>query len=225
MSNEQALSLTHQVVPARQPVSGASPGLLLLHGRGANELDLLGLAEELDPRLTVISVRAPHRRSVGYHWYDLINVGVPEPTSYTVGRERLEQFVGEAVARYGLDPARLYLLGFSQGAMMAGGLALVMPERIAGAVMLSGYLPLQQGLAVNEAGLRGQAFFVAHGTYDSVIPVRYAREARDYLTRVGADLIYREYPIEHYVSPDELAEVAAWLTARLDGPVRPEERL
>ena len=170
MSQESALSLTYRIVPAQRPVDGVPPpGLLLLHGRGADELDLLGLAAALDPR-------------------------------------------------------RLYLLGFSQGAVMAGGLALTMPERVAGAVLLSGYLPLQQELPVREAALRGLPVFVGHGLYDDVIPVRHGHEARDYLTRVGADLTYREYPLPHIIGEEELAEVAAWLTARLDGPARSEEQ-
>ena len=225
MSQESALSLTYRVVPAQRPVDGVPPpGLLLLHGRGADELDLLGLAAALDPRLMLISARAPHRWHVGYHWYDLLDIGVPEPASYAVGRARLEAFVGEIVAARGLDPRRLYLLGFSQGAMMAGGLALTMPERIAGAVLLSGYLPLRQELPVREAALRGLPVFVGHGRYDDVIPVRYGHEARDYLTRVGADLTYREYPLPHTIGEEELAEVTAWLTVRLDGPARPEEQ-
>ena len=218
--SQHPLSLIHRMIPARQPADGPAPALLLLHGRGADEQDLLGLAPYLDPRLTIVSARAPHRRSVGHHWYDLIAVGAPEPSSYATGREQLDRFVDEIVPHYDLDPARLYALGFSQGAMMTGGLLLTRPEGLAGAIMLSGYLPLGLGLPTREEAVAGAPVFLAHGVHDSVIPIRYGRQARDELTRLRADLTYREYPMDHMIAPDELSDIAAWLTARLDAPPR-----
>jgi phospholipase/carboxylesterase len=217
-----ALSLTHRVVPARQPGGGRPPGLLLLHGRGADELDLLGLAGALDPRLTLISARAPFPLGPGYHWYDLIDIGVPEPRSYAAARARLEAFAGEIVDAYRIDPARLYVLGFSQGAVMAGGLVLALPARLAGAVLLSGYLPLDQGVPGDAAGLRGLPVFVGHGVDDPVIAVRYGRQTRDALLRLGAALTYCEYPLPHAIGAEELADIAAWLAARLDEPAARE---
>lgn len=211
-------ALVHRAMPPRTPApeGSASPALLLLHGRGSNELDLLGLAQELDPRLLVISARAPFRLDYGFHWYGLLEVGRPEPRSFAQGLELLEEFSQQIVDGYGLDPKRLFLLGFSQGAMMAGSLTLKAPERVAGTVMLSGYLPLHTGLEVEPARLAGQPFFIAHGAYDSVIPIGFGREAKEYLADLGAELTYREYPIDHQVSDWELRDVDEWLTTRLD---------
>jgi phospholipase/carboxylesterase len=217
MANQAAMSLTHRVAPARQAVDGPAPGLLLLHGRGADELDLLGLAGALDPRLTVISARAPFALGPGYHWYEFLDLGTPEPTSHAAARARLEAFIDEATAAYALDPARLYVLGFSQGAVMTGGLALTMPGRLGGALLLSGYLPPATDLTIDAAGLRGLPIFAAHGRYDDIIPVQYGRQTRDTLTQLGAALTYREYPIPHTISEPELADIAAWLATRLQG--------
>lgn len=192
------------------------PAVILLHGRGSDEQDLFGFANALDQRLLIISARAPFPLGSGYHWYELIDIGTPEPESYARARALLAQFVEQVSLDYGIAPADLYLLGFSQGAMMAGTLALTRPDLMAGVVLLSGYLPLHAGLALDATSLKERPFFVAHGTLDPVIPIRYARETRDYLTAAGADLTYREYEMAHQISYETLHDLGGWLSARLD---------
>ncbi len=209
-------ALTHRVVAPRQPGGEPPPGLLILHGRGADETDLLALAGALDPRLLVVAARAPFPLDLGYHWYDLLHLGEPESTTFARSRALLERFIGEIVEGYGLDAGQLYLLGFSQGAMMSATMTLSQPSRIAGAVLLSGYLPLQTRIETDPTALRGKPFFVAHGTRDPVIPVEASRIVNAYLARLGASVTYREYPIEHDISEPELREVATWLTSQLD---------
>lgn len=212
---ERQFSLVHEVV---QPDGiGPFPTLLLLHGRGADEHDLLPLAQSLDPRFMVISARAPHGRFGGYHWYDLLDLGVPEPASYAVGLQRLQQFVQEVLRTYPVAGDQLYLLGFSQGAMMSDSLLLTQPERVAAAVLLSGYLPLDQNLPVQTEQLAGKPVFIGHGTADRVLSVALGRRARDFLHQAGADLTYQEYAIAHQIGGQELQDVAAWLSAHLDG--------
>lgn len=218
-------SLLHRVLPPRADSSGAPPGLLLLHGRGSDEMDLLDLADDLDPRFLVVSARAPFHLGFGYHWYELREVGQPEPRTFSEGLHLLEQFTGEIVDGYGIDRDRVYVLGFSQGAMMAGSLTLTHPERIAATVMLSGYLPLHSGLEYDERKLEGRPFFVAHGIQDPVIPIGFGRETKVYLTSVRAGLAYREYPMGHQVAYEELRQVADWLTARLDSPAAAPQSL
>ena len=86
-----AASLTHLVVPPREPMpdGSAPPLLLLLHGRGSHERDLLGLADALDGRFLVVSARAPMPLGPGFHWYDLLVVGRPEPTGFARSRALL----------------------------------------------------------------------------------------------------------------------------------------
>jgi len=211
-------SLYHRVLRPRDEAPGQPPALLMLHGRGSNELDLLELAGGLDGRFLVLSPRAPFALDGGFHWYELSQVGVPDPRTFEQGLGTLRRFVAEAVEGYGIDPSRLYVLGFSQGAVMTGALALTNPPLVAGAVMLSGYLPLHSGLPIDEQALAGRLFFVAHGTQDVVIPVTFGREARAYLERVAVDLTYREYPMAHQVDYAELQAIGAWLTEHLDPP-------
>jgi len=209
------LGLSHVTRPPPGGSTGPQPCLLLLHGRGADELDLLGLADELDPRLFVVSARAPLRMGPGYAWYHLQRIGDPEPASFQASLAALSTFVADLPQAYPVDASKIFALGFSQGAMMAGSLLLTHPSVLAGTAMLSGYLPLNSGLAVDEAQLRDRPVFVAHGTGDQVLPVAVGRQAREYLVRLGADVTYREYRIGHSIGPEELVELAAWLGDRL----------
>lgn len=211
-------ALTHRTHPARAG-SAPHPGLLLLHGRGADENDLLPLAAELDPRLFVVSARAPFQFPWGgYMWYDLDPQGVGYPDARTLqsSLELLKRFLGEIVESYPIDPQRLYLGGFSMGAVMSATLALLEPERVAGGIVLSGYLSSTSGLPFQPERAAGHPFFVAHGTLDPVIPVQFGRLGRDYLAQTAVDLTYHEYTIGHEISLPELQDLARWLTHVLD---------
>jgi phospholipase/carboxylesterase len=214
------LSLTHLVRPSTQG-QGAPPLLLLFHGIGSNEEDLIGLEPYLDERFTIVSARAPHSYGYGgYAWFEIdwqpngIRIDRQQAVA---SRDLIVSFVGEAVAAYGADPARVYLLGFSQGAMMSGWVTLTEPELIAGAVLMSGRIPdeVRSQIAAPER-LSGKPFLVTHGLMDQVLPIANGRASRDLLQQLPVDLTYHEYPMAHEVSAQSLSDVVAWLSARLD---------
>jgi phospholipase/carboxylesterase len=215
------LSLPHL---ARQPVAlvtGKPPLLLLLHGYGSNEHDLFGLAPALDPRLLVLSARAPVALGPGqFGWFQLDWTAtglVMDHAGAKASGAALAGFLAGAVDAYQADPARVYLGGFSQGAIMALGLALSRPERVAGVVAMSGRAPPPDAIELASPGrLRGLPIVVVHGTEDPVIPIEDARQSRDFLASLPVDLTYREYPIGHHSTPETLREIAAWLSGRLD---------
>ncbi|HEY0069617.1 MAG TPA: alpha/beta hydrolase [Chloroflexia bacterium] len=213
------LNLTHLVRRPRDTggsTGQGSPGLLLLHGRGADEADLMGLEAALDPRLTVISPRAPFKLGYGFAWYGMGQVGSPEDETLHASLEELREFVEGVIPAYKLDPARLFVMGFSQGAVMSSALALTEPEKVRGVIMHSGYVPVESGLDFKPDDARGKPFFIAHGMYDEVIPVRFGRHARDYLTGIGAAVTYQEYPIGHSISEESLDDLSEWLTKTME---------
>lgn len=207
-------SLVHQ----SRPPSGTAPhpALILLHGFGSNELDLLALAGSIDSRLFVISVRAPFPQGPGFMWYDLDE----GPGLGGAGIERslalLRGFLGECLAAYDLDPTRVISGGFSQGAAMAGTLGLLDADRVAGALMVSGYLPPGIEQRYRPPAAAGHPFFQAHGTLDPVVPLVFAHQTRQFLETTPVTLTYREYPIGHEVSLPELTDIDAWLRTWLD---------
>ena len=141
MSNH-GFTLVHHAAPPKESVGKGAPLLLLLHGFGANEDDLFSLAPYLDQRFLVISPRAPVPLSpVSHAWFNLgfsTDGLIIDPREVERARESLCQFISEVIARYGVDPTAIYLLGFSQGAMIGLTLALLNPNLIAGVVALSG---------------------------------------------------------------------------------------
>jgi phospholipase/carboxylesterase len=120
------------------------------------------------------------------------------------------------VEGYPVDARHVYLLGFSQGAVMSFATALAHPELVAGVVALSGYVPTGPEVTIQRERVRSVAFFVGHGVYDEIIPIEHGRAAQRFLTDLRVDVVYREYPMGHQISLDELEDVAAWLAHCLD---------
>jgi phospholipase/carboxylesterase len=218
----QTLSLVHRVLEPRQKPSGRPPLLLLLHGIGSNEDDLFGLAPYLDGRFLVASARAPLSMGPGsFGWFNIEFT----PQGFVADLDQAEQsrtlllkFIDELVETYEADSACVFLMGFSQGAMMSLSAALTQPDRVRGVVAMSGRLPSQvlaQGAATPEA-LRGMPVFVSHGIYDPVLPIDSGRDCREKLEALPVVLTYREYPMGHEVSMESLRDVATWLKSALD---------
>src|SRR5437667_2043662 len=216
----KTLPLVHLV---RQPTieAGTPPLLLLLHGIGSNEHDLYGLAPFLDERFLIISVRAPYTLGPGsYAWFeaDFTPQGpVINPEQAEASRKTLITFLNGAVTAYGADPKQVYLMGFSQGAIMSASVALTKPGLVAGVVLMSGrILPEIQPLIAPREDLEGLPFLVVHGTVDLVLPITYGRASRELLSSLPVELTYHEYPMGLEVNQESLNDVTTWLSAKLD---------
>lgn len=201
--------------------SAAPPAVVVLHGRGADEQDLLGVARQLPDRLHVLSVRAPYQLGPGYTWYDLdlsgggLEQSQPDSDDYASALDRLATFIPDAIDRYGLDPDALGLLGFSQGTVMSLGALAERPAAYAWVVGLHGYLPAR----FNEEALSaaaGTPVFLGAGTADEVIPAVRAEDAADRLAAAGVEVTFRTYGSGHAITPPELADVVEWVKARVD---------
>ncbi|HLI05010.1 MAG TPA: phospholipase [Ktedonobacteraceae bacterium] len=216
----EELSLVHLV---REPLvkEEQPPLLLLLHGVGSNEEDLYGLAPYLDKRFLIVSARAPITLAPGsYAWSELTMTPqgpLINQAQVEASRKKIINFIGEVVKAYGANPSQVYLMGFSQGAIMSASVALTQPGLVAGVVMMSGrVLPEVQSEMAAPEQLRGLPFLVVHGTADAVLPVSHARASREILSSLPVDLIYKEYPMGHEVSAQSLADVSHWLSEQLD---------
>lgn len=205
---------------SRAPSPGAPPLLVLLHGYGSNEQDLFDLADWLDPRLHVVSARAPLALPWGgFAWYHLGGTPgnlVPDAASRAAALDLLAKFVADLPARIGSDPQRTYLLGFSQGAILSLGLAMRAPERLAGVVAVSGYLDPALRNDPPPAALAHLPILQVHGAYDDVIPIAAAHATRAILEPVLAAYAYHEDPAGHTIHPDGLRRIQHWIGERLD---------
>jgi phospholipase/carboxylesterase len=211
-------TLFHVVKEPRRTDVAVHPALILLHGRGADEEDLLGLSPSLDRRFLILSVRAPYsfEYNGGFTWYDVDEVGTPEPAMFKSSYDKLSAFMSDALARYPVDKKHLYLLGFSMGTVMSYALSLTHPGLFRGIVANSGYIAERTHLSYQWDQLHNSEFFVTHGTNDPVIPVQFARRAKELLETARAHVEYKEYPMAHQISGESLQDFSLWLTRRLD---------
>jgi len=221
---DAAPAWSEQVIEPRD-ASDAPPLLVLLHGLGGKEGDLAKLAPYIDGRFRVVSLRGPRSYGPGHAWFqiDVLRTGGMRPHADEAKETLVDlaRWLAAAPARLGTDPARSYVLGFSQGGMMVLGLVRTYPEQLAGGIVLSGSLLDDVFPAAAPAkSIATVPLFVGHGTNDDVLPIDRGHAIRDAFTGVAASLDYHEHPIAHGVNEDVMRDVSAWLTARLDAPTR-----
>lgn len=200
---------------------GEPDGLLVLHhGRGTDESDLLGLADALDPerRLRVVSARGPLQVPgwPGYHWYLVPKVGYPDRPSFDAAREALADLHDGLWEESGLGPERTVLAGFSMGAVMSHAMAWSADRpAVAGVLAFSGFMPSVPGWRPTLEDRTATSAFIAHGTGDPVIEIGFGRAARDLLVAGGIDVTYRESDVVHTIDPATVPVAADWLAATL----------
>ncbi len=197
------------------------PLLLLLHGFGADERDLLGLAPFMDERFLVASVQAPFALPFGgYAWFELYfqNGQVSGFNSDQFGQslKMILEFIDEIVGEHDLDAERVYVCGFSQGSMISASAVFREPEKFAGAVLMSGRAASEMMVDENIEKLKDFPVLVTHGTLDTVLPIENGRATKEILSRLPVDLEYKEYPMAHEISQESLSDVSNWLRLKLD---------
>lgn len=205
-----------------RPAAGQAEGLLVLHhGRGADDHDLLGLGDVLDPerRLHVVTPRAPLTLPgwQGYHWYVVPRVGHPDPATFGAAYDRLAAFHDELWERTGLTPAQTVFGGFSMGSVMSYALGLAADRPApAGILAFSGFIPTVEGWRPDVASRAGVTrAFIAHGRRDPIMSVDFARQAKELLEAGGVELEYHESDAAHHIDPAHVPAAVDWVAATL----------
>ena len=196
--------------------------MVLHHGRGTDENDLIGLADALDPgrRLHVVSPRGPLQLPgwPGYHWYVVPRVGYPDPETFWAAHRALAALHDELWARTDLGPERTVLGGFSMGSVMSYALGLDAGRPApAGILAFSGFVPTVEGWEPSLADRPELRAFVAHGRADPIMEVGFARRARELLESGGLEVDYHESDAAHNIDPGALSAATGWISETL-GP-------
>lgn len=206
---------------------GPLPAIIAFHGHGAHGQDLMGLAPFLGGgRSLLLFPEAQYVLQPGARSYTWFNTGGdlrrnPEEFERVAGL--LHEFIAAALPRYGGDPERVALLGFSQGGSIAYRLALAEPRRWRGLAALSTWLPEEAEAAGHAAGPAAAAalpILIQHGAQDPMIALDRARDSKTRLEALGAKPDYREYPMGHQIGNESLRDLALWTQQVLD--VTPE---
>jgi phospholipase/carboxylesterase len=211
-------ALAHRVRPAEGQPRGA---IVLLHGRGTDEHDLVPLIDVLDPERAFVGVtpRGPLRLPPGgNHWYAVHRIGFPDRDTFRSTYELLSQWLDTLPDALGVPWERTLIGGFSQGAVMSYALGLGAGRPKPAAILaLRGFMPTVEGFALDHDDSDGYPVAIGHGTIDPVIDVAFARDARERLQAAGADVVYRETPMAHSVDPEFLVQLRPWVAGALDG--------
>jgi len=207
--------------------------VIWMHGLGADGHDFAGIEREVTPPGAAVRYVYPHAPMMpvtinnGYvmrAWYDVFGVGGErreDEAGVRASQARIEQLIAREKSR-GIPARAIVLAGFSQGGAMALHTGLRHPERLAGVMALSCFLPAARTVATEaSAANRDAPVFMAHGIADDLIPVARARTARDTLTGLGYKVEWHEYPMGHSLCPQEIEEIAASLQRILEGKETP----
>ncbi len=210
--------LPHRIREASGEPEGA---LVLLHGRGTSEDDLFPLLDELDPdrRLVGITPRGPLSLPPGgAHWYIVRRVGFPDPSTFEPTLEKLTGWFDSLPDALGVPVEKTVLGGFSQGAVMtyAVGLGQGRPKPAA-IVALSGFIPTVEGYWALDEELDGYPAALGHGRFDPIIEIGFAREAKERLEKAGADVTWRESPMQHTIDPEYIPELREFVARHTGG--------
>ena len=206
------------------PAGDAVASVIILHGLGADGTDFLPMCDQLDltavgpvryllPRAPVrpVTINGGHRMRA---WYDVLGAQLDKREDETGLRATMRQvqlLIEREVAR-GVPARRIVLGGFSQGCAMTLLAGLRYPQRLAGLLGMSGYLPLAASTAADRHAANAEVpVFLAHGQRDGVIGLDRAVASRDALAKLGYRVEWHEYPMEHSVCMEEVEEINAWL--------------
>lgn len=210
--NPRDLSRPHVWEPAARESSGRT--LLLLHGSGADEHDLLGLGRALDPTANLLSPRGLVRIGGVNRYFEMFSPGIYDEDAVVSNSAELADFVWNAAGEYGFDSDRVYAVGFSNGANAAHSMLLLQPDSLAGVVAFGttkvfAKTPFAKGIP----NLSGKRVWVANGAADQYSPESEVKELMNELGGLGADVKYLLHAGGHHISPEHVRIIGEQLRA------------
>ncbi len=199
-------SSLHLFQPGTDP---AAPPLLLLHGTGGNERDLLPLARTLSPGSAILSPRGDVSEHGAHRFFARLSEGVFDPAEVTARTHALADFIAAASAHYFIELARLTAIGFSNGANIAATLLLLRPASLSAAVLLRPMIVLDQPAAPNS--LAGKRVLLLNGDADPMVPLDHPPRLAALLRAGGADATQQFLPASHQLTAADFSAAKSWL--------------
>ena len=197
------LGFIHRFIPATQP---GKPPLLLLHGTGGDENDLMPLGAQLSPGAALLSPRGKVLENGMPRFFRRLAEGVFDLPDLKARTTELADFIAAARKVYRLDAP--VAVGFSNGANIAASLLLTRPEALSGAVLLRAMLPFE---SEPLPALAGKPILLLSGSNDTMIPAPSSQRLATVLQAAGADLVYKPLPTGHNLTQNDLTIAAQWL--------------
>jgi predicted esterase len=200
------LSFIHRFVPAEDQASGET--LLVLHGTGGNENDLVGIGQTIAPGAAILSPRGKVLENGAPRFFKRLAEGVFDPKEVRSRAEELARFIRVAITKYGLDASRIYALGYSNGANIASTVMFIQPELLQGAVL---FRPMLVYEPEEMADLSGAGVFISAGRIDPIVPVKSVEQLADLFESSHAEVTLKWQSAGHNLVPSEVREASDWL--------------
>jgi predicted esterase len=206
---EESLGFVHRFVPSQ---TSDAPTLLLLHGTGGDENDLLPVGRMLDERAALLSPRGKILEHGMPRFFRRLAEGVFDHEDLMDRTHELAGFVDRAVDEYDIDQRRLFAVGFSNGANVAASLLLTYPRLLAGAILLRAMVPFEPD---GMPDLSGIPVYLAAGRSDQMVPPANTERLAQVLREAGADVTLEWQPGGHGIGPDEIQAARNWLKDKI----------
>ena len=199
------LGFDHRFLPGEDE---SGPTLLLLHGTGGNEEDLIPLGQELAPDAAILSPRGKVSEYGAPRFFRRLAEGVFDQEDLLFRTHELAEFVEAAAGEYGFDPSKIVAVGYSNGANVAASTILLHPDLLRAAVLLRAMVPFEPEVTPD---LTGMPIFMAAGRMDRMIPQNNTQRLADLLTEAGAEVDLRWRNVGHPLIYEEVGEATQWL--------------
>lgn len=197
------LNFIHQFIPG-----SSDRTLLLLHGTGGDEGQLLGLGRELDPTAALLSPRGPVSENGHLRFFRRLAEGVFDLEDLKRRTDDLAEFIGAGAAHYRLDPEKIVAVGYSNGANIAASVLLRRSETLRTAVLFRAMVPLQPETLPNLTRVR---VWIGGGKHDTLIPPEETEQLAELLRQAGAEVTARFFDADHSLTNTEFVVVQRWL--------------
>ncbi|WP_378935756.1 alpha/beta hydrolase [Metabacillus herbersteinensis] len=192
------------------------PALFVMHGIGSNEQNMLSLVNGLEEQFYIFSIRGHLEQPPGFAYFTIQGYGKPHREVFDQAISKLRSFIDYASDQYPLDLSQLYLLGFSQGAILSMTLGLTLGDRIKGIIALSGYIPAFVKDEYNVKSVNQMSLFISHGEMDQVLPYEWGKDNNEYFQGLGATVMFKTYQEGHTVSVQNHDDYVKWLLDSLE---------
>jgi len=200
------LGFIHRFVPAEDPTSADT--LVVLHGTGGDENDLIGIGQAVAPGAAILSPRGNVLENGAPRFFRRVSEGVFDPKEVHSRAEELARFIRGATVTYRLEPSRIFALGYSNGANVASTVMLVEPDIFRGAILLRPMLVYEPS---ESSDLSGRAVAISSGRMDPIVPAESVERLVELLESAGADVTLKWQLTGHNLTPGEVREAADWL--------------
>ena len=200
------LGFIHRFVPAEDSASGET--LIVLHGTGGDENDLIGIGQTIAPGAAILSPRGNVLENGAPRFFRRLAEGVFDPKEVRSRAEELARFIRAAIIKYGLDATRIYALGYSNGANVASTVMFIEPRLILGAIL---FRPMLVFEPEEQNDLSGSSVFISAGRVDPIVPVSSVERLAELFESRHAEVTLKWQLAGHNLVPSEVREASDWL--------------